>query len=70
MFNVQLNYISTTRNQRLLVFLLPKAAKGIKKALCCVARLPDLSLQAKLNLLPIGTFSFTPASLVSQRLRH
>ena len=59
-----------TRNRRLLVFLLPKSAKGIKKALCCVARLSDLSLQAKLNLLPIGTFSFTPASLVSQRLCH
>ena len=58
------------RNQRLLVFLLPKAAKGIKKALCCVTHLSDLSLQAKLNLLPYGTFSFTPVSLVSQRLRH
>nr|WP_297166162.1 hypothetical protein [uncultured Dysgonomonas sp.] len=48
---------------------MPKSAKGIKKSLCCVARLSDLSLQAKLNLLPIGTFSFTPASLVSQWLR-
>ncbi len=60
----------TARNRRLLAFLLPKAAKGIKKSLCCVARLSDLSLQAKLNLLPYGTFSFTPASLVSQRLCH
>ena len=33
-----------TRNRRLLVFLLPKSAKGIKKALYCVARLPDLKL--------------------------
>ena len=38
------NICFTARNQRLLAFLLPKAAKGIKKALCCVARLSDLKL--------------------------
>ncbi len=70
MFNVQFSCLFSTRNHRLLVFLLPKSAKGIKKALYYVTRLSDLSLQTKLNLLPIGTFSFTPALLVSQRLLH